>query len=96
MRAPGGKTFAVPGTKRRVFYEPFSHTTYTYVASFSGEAREGVYELGVTGHGKARFTLVVGNRETGGVVEGESPQSSDALAKWWSGSVKLTGSGGGK
>jgi hypothetical protein len=82
IRDPFGReTTVVPDKERSTFDEPFSKTSYVHIASFRGTAEAGEYEIGVRSNKAGRFTLVVGNRETRGVVRGASTGS---LAKWWS------------
>lgn len=83
VRAPDGRRTTVPTIARRTFDEPFSGTSYVFVSALRGTAKAGTYEIGVRSRGPARFTLVVGQREVRGVVEGESPRSANALFDWW-------------
>jgi hypothetical protein len=82
IRDPKGQEILVaPDKERSTFDEPFSKTSYVHIASFRGTAEAGEYAVGVRSNTAGRFTLVVGNRETRGVVRGASRGS---LTKWWS------------
>jgi hypothetical protein len=65
------------------FDEPFSKTSYRRIAKVESIAtKSGVWGAVVTGAMPARFTLVVGQRETRGEVDRNDGVGS--LATWWS------------
>ena len=60
----------MPITERTPFYEPYSGTSYLYLARLSGSARNGTYQVTVTGRSTTKVPVVigVGYREVPGVV----------------------------
>jgi hypothetical protein len=78
---PDGTVMQLTSKQGERFDEPFSGTSYIRLASLDGEAVAGTYGLLISGNAPARFTAVVGNRETVGEIEG-SP-ASGSVAEWW-------------
>lgn len=67
---PTGRRTSMPITERTPFYEPYSGTSYLYLARLSGSARSGTYQVSVTGRSTTKVPVVigVGYREVPGVV----------------------------
>ncbi len=68
--APGGRRTTMTIDERTPFYEPYSGTSYLYLARQSQTAVSGTYQVIVTGRSSTRVPAViaVGYREVPGVV----------------------------
>ena len=69
---PAGRRTTLVINERTPFYEPYSGTSYLYLARWSQYARAGKYEVIITGRDRARVPAVigVGYREVPGEVRG--------------------------
>ena len=67
---PAGRRTAMVIDERTPFYEPYSGTSYLYLARLSATAIRGTYQVIVTGRSSTRVPVVigVGYREVPGVV----------------------------
>ena len=67
---PAGRRTTMTIDERTPFYEPYSGTSYLYLARLAETARTGTYQVVVTGRSKAKVPVVigVGYREVPGVV----------------------------
>lgn len=67
---PTGRRTALAIDERTPFYEPYSGTSYLYLARFTQGARSGTYQVIVTGRDAMKVPVVigVGYREVPGVV----------------------------
>ena len=67
---PAGRRTALTINERTPFYEPYSGTSYLYLARWSQSARAGTYQVIITGRDRAKVPAVigVGYREVSGEV----------------------------
>jgi hypothetical protein len=67
---PGGRRTTLVIDERTAFYEPYSGTSYLYLARYSQAAQAGTYQVVVTGRHAAKVPVVigVGYREVPGSV----------------------------
>ncbi|MEY4170332.1 MAG: hypothetical protein RLZ94_1405 [Actinomycetota bacterium] len=67
---PAGRRTTLTIDERTPFYEPYSGTSYLYLARLSQSARSGTYQVIVTGRDRAKVPVVigVGYREVPGTV----------------------------
>jgi hypothetical protein len=67
---PAGRRTTLTIDERTPFYEPYSGTSYLYLARLSQSARSGMYQVIVTGRDRTRVPVVigVGYREVPGEV----------------------------
>jgi hypothetical protein len=67
---PAGRRMTLVIDERTPFYEPYSGTSYLYLARMSQVARSGTYQVIVTGRDQAKVPVVigVGYREVPGAV----------------------------
>jgi hypothetical protein len=67
---PAGRRTTLVIDERTPFYEPYSGTSYLYLARLSQTARSGTYQVIVTGRDSSKVPVVigVGYREVPGAV----------------------------
>ncbi len=57
---PAGRRTALVIDERTPFYEPYSGTSYLYLARLSQTARSGIYQVIVTGRDSTKVPVVIG------------------------------------
>lgn len=70
LRSPSGKRVVLRANERTPFYEPYSGTSFLYLARYSAVAERGTYRVSVRARSSVATTAVigVGYREVPGIV----------------------------
>jgi hypothetical protein len=68
ITAPSGRTVNLRATESTPFLEPYSGTSYLYIARWTATAEPGIHEVTIRARAPIRATVAVGYREVRGRV----------------------------